>query len=188
VNAVADCLRDLWPIYASGRNTLAAIDNDIAAAILGEVRNELRSCQRRIHHCADQLNDEQLWWRTDESFNSIANLLLHLTGNIEQRINSILGGRPDCRDRPGEFSARGPIAKSELLARFDEVVERADGVLAGLSATRLLESHRFLKLRGEVEGTAVALIVQTLVHLGGHTQEIVALTRFRLRDAYRFML
>jgi uncharacterized damage-inducible protein DinB len=167
---------------------VAAIDNDISDALLGEVRNELRNCQRRIHHCVDQLNDEQLWWRADESFNSIANLLLHLTGNIEQRINSILGGRPDFRDRPAEFSARGPIARHELLARFDEAAERADGVLAGLSASQLLETHRFLKLRGEVEGTAVTLIVQTLVHLGGHTQEIVALTRLRLRDAYRFML
>jgi uncharacterized damage-inducible protein DinB len=167
---------------------MAAIDNDIAEAVLNEARNELRSCQNRIHHCVDQLNDEQIWWRTDESFNSIANLLLHLTGNIEQRINSILGGRPDFRDRPAEFSARGPIAKNKLLARFDEVVERADGVLAGLSASQLLETHRFLKLRGEVEGTAVSLIVQTLVHLGGHTQEIVAMTRLQLRDAYRFML
>lgn len=166
---------------------MAAIDNDLAEAIIGEVRNELRSCQRRIHHCVKQLNDEQVWWRTGEAFNSIANLLLHLTGNLEQRITSILGGRPDFRDRPAEFSARGPIAKAELLARFDEVVERADGVLAGLSAKRLLETHRFLKLRGEVEGTAVTLIVQTLVHLGGHTQEIVALTRLQLRDAYRFM-
>jgi uncharacterized damage-inducible protein DinB len=166
---------------------MAAIDDDLAQAITGEARGELRSCQRRIHHCVDQLNDEQLWWRTGEAFNSIANLVLHLTGNIEQRINSILGGRPDFRDRPSEFSARGRIAKAELLARLDETIDRADGVLAGLSATQLLETHRFLKLRGEVEGTAVTLIVQTIVHLGGHTQEIVALTRLQLRGAYRFM-
>jgi uncharacterized damage-inducible protein DinB len=166
---------------------MAAIDDDLAKAITDEARHELRSCQRRIRHCVVQLDDEQVWWRTGEAFNSIANLLLHLTGNIEQRINSILGGRPDFRDRSAEFSARGPIAKTELLARFDEVIERVDGVLAGLSATRLLETHRFLKLRGEVEGTAVTLIVQTLVHLGGHTQEIVALTRLQLRDSYRFM-
>jgi uncharacterized damage-inducible protein DinB len=166
---------------------MAAINIDLAQAITDEARHELRSCQRRIRHCVDQLTEEQVWCRTGEAFNSIANLLLHLTGNIEQRINSILGGRPDLRDRPAEFSARGPIAKAELLSRFDEVIERADGVLADLSATRLLEKHRFLKLRGEIEGTAVTLIVQTLVHLGGHTQEIVALTRLQLRDAYRFM-
>ncbi len=166
---------------------MAVIDNELAKSVVHEARGELRSCQKRIHHCVDQLSDEQIWWRAGESFNSIANLLLHLTGNIEQRINSTLGGRPDVRDRPAEFSARDPIAKKELLARFDEVVERADGVLAGLSAARLLEKHRFIKLRGEVEGTAVALVVQTLVHLGGHTQEIVALTRRQLSDTYRFM-
>src|SRR6185369_12984257 len=103
---------------------MAAIDDDLAKAITDEARGELRSCQRRIRHCVDQLTDEQVWWRTGEAFNSIANLVLHLTGNIEQRINSTLGGRPDFRDRPAEFAARGPIAKTELLARFDEVIER----------------------------------------------------------------
>ena len=166
---------------------MAALDDDIAQSLLCEARGELRSCQRKIRHCVAQLDEQQVWWRAGESFNSIANLLLHLAGNIEQRINSILGGGKDFRNRAAEFSDRGPIAKAELLARFDEVVERADAVLANFSPFRLLEKHRYRKLRGEVEGTAVTLIVQTLIHLGGHTQEIVALTRLQLQDDYRFL-
>jgi hypothetical protein len=42
-------------------------------------------------------------------------------------------------------------------------------------------------LRGEVEASVLAVILQTLVHVGGHTQEIVALTRQLLREEYRFM-
>jgi hypothetical protein len=41
-------------------------------------------------------------------------------------------------------------------------------------------------LAGEVEKTLLAIILNTLVHVGGHTQEIVALTRVQLRERYRF--
>ncbi len=42
-------------------------------------------------------------------------------------------------------------------------------------------------LRGDVEADVLTLILQTLVHLAGHSQEIVALTRRELGDAYRFL-
>ena len=42
-------------------------------------------------------------------------------------------------------------------------------------------------LRGDVEGTFLTLILHTVVHVGAHTQEIVAVTRLQLREAYQFM-
>ena len=60
-------------------------------------------------------------------------------------------------------------------------------MLASLPNERLLETRRFHMLRGDVERPVVRVILQTLVHLGGHTQEIVALTRLQLRERYRFM-
>jgi hypothetical protein len=42
-------------------------------------------------------------------------------------------------------------------------------------------------LQGPVERDATLVIVQTLVHLGGHTQEIVTLTRQQLGERYRFL-
>ena len=166
---------------------MAAADSGIGSALLVEARNELKSCHLKIRHCLAQLSDEQVWWRTGEGFNSIGNLLLHLKGNIGQRILSLIGGQQDNRNRATEFAERGPIAKAELLEGFDDVIERADAVLAGLSSSRLLETRRYQKLKGEVEGTVLILIIQTVVHLGGHTQEIVALTRLQLKDRYRFM-
>ena len=85
-----------------------------------------------------------------------------------------------------EFAERGPIAKTELLSRFDKTVKQADAVLAALPAAQLLETRRYQMLAGEVAKTLLAIIINTLVHLGGHTQEIVALTRLQLRERYRF--
>jgi uncharacterized damage-inducible protein DinB len=163
-------------------------DDETGQAYLAEARQQLHDCHRKIRHCLEQLSDEQVWWRAGDDFNSIANLLLHLNGNVGQRILSLIGGLPRERNRAQEFAERGPIAKAELLSRFDETVHQADDVLAALPAARLLETRRYEMLAGEVEKTLLAIILHTLVHLGGHTQEIVALTRMQLRERYRFQL
>jgi len=162
-------------------------DADVGAALLAESRKQLMACHARIRHCAEQLTDEQIWYRADEELNSIGNLLLHLDGNIRQRMLSLIGGEPDDRNRDQEFAEREPIAKARLLARFDETISRTDALLGGLSVDRLLETRRYRMLKGDVEGTLVTLILHTLVHLGGHAQEIVTLTRLQLRERYRFL-
>jgi hypothetical protein len=164
-----------------------ASDEHIAGETLAAARAELGECRRKIRHCVKQLTDEQLWHRAGESFNSIANLLLHLNGNLSERIVSLLGAAPLQRDRAAKFAERGPIAKAELLARLEGTFEQCDEVLSRLTPAQLLETCRFRMLHGEVERSKVRVLWQTLVHLGGHTQEIVALTRLQLREQYRFM-
>lgn len=159
----------------------------LSVEAIAAARTELAECRRKIRHCVDQLTDEQLWHRAAESFNSIANLLLHLNGNLAERIVSLLGGLPVERDRAAEFAERGPIAKAELVARLEGTLDRCEDVLSRLSAAQLLETCRFRMLRGEVERSKMRVLWQTLVHLGGHTQEIVALTRLQLGERYRFM-
>ena len=41
-------------------------------------------------------------------------------------------------------------------------------------------------LRGETEGAVQEIVLQTLLHLSGHTQEIITLTRLQLGEAYQF--
>jgi hypothetical protein len=163
-------------------------DNDrVAVAFLAAARSELALCRRRLEHCAAQLDDEQLWSRSGEGLNSIANLLLHVTGNLGERLLSVVGGREYRRDRQAEFDARGPLEKQQILQPLAEVFDAADAVLAALPADQLLKRCTFQMLQGPVERDAMLVIVQTLVHLGGHTQEIVTLTRQLLGERYRFL-
>lgn len=53
----------------------------------------------QIARCAALLSDEQAWWRPNEHCNSVANLALHLAGNIRQWIVAGLGGEAFARDR-----------------------------------------------------------------------------------------
>lgn len=158
------------------------ITQTVGQVYLAEMRRRLSECHERITHCLDQLNDAQVWWRPHESMNSIANLVLHLSGNLRQWIVSAVGGAADVRNRPQEFSAQGPISKNELLEQLNTVVTEADAALGRFDETQLLASRR---IQG-FDGTVLSAIFGCLTHLSGHTQEIIYITRLQLADAYRF--
>ena len=101
-------------------------DSAFVQNYLAVTRNELTAAQATIKHCLGQLSDDQVWQRPHASMNSIGNLLLHLCGNLRWKFRAVIGGLPDDRDRPREFSERGPIPKAELLRRLDEVVAATD--------------------------------------------------------------
>jgi uncharacterized damage-inducible protein DinB len=154
----------------------------IGKTYVAECRRRLAACHGKINHCLKQLNDTQVWSRPRESMNSIANLVLHLCGNVRQWIISGIGGEPDVRDRPKEFSERNPIPKDELIRRLDAIVRQADTVLAQVIDEQLLEPRR---IQGFDE-TVLSATFESLAHFNGHTQEIIYITRLQLGDAYQF--
>jgi hypothetical protein len=156
--------------------------DELAAVVGTEAANELASALARIKHCLGQLTDEQVWWRSHPSLNSIGNLTLHLCGNVWQWIVAGLGGAADVRDRPAEFSERGPIPKGELMYRLEAVVDEARAVLARQTARQLLEARR---IQG-FDVTGLKAIFDSVTHFRGHTQEIIGMTRLQLGDAYKF--
>src|SRR5262245_7522584 len=111
---------------------------ELAASVTAEAGRELSSALARIRHCLDQLTDEQVWWRPAESMNSVANLVLHLSGNLRQWVLAGLGGAPDVRDRPREFAETGTLSKGELQRLLEDTVSEARQVLGRLSAADLL--------------------------------------------------
>ena len=156
--------------------------DEMTAALGREASNELASALSRIKHCLDQLTAEQVWWRSQPAMNSIGNLLLHLSGNVRQWLVSGLGSVPDNRNRPAEFSERGPIPQDELYHKLDAVVDEAKTVLNQQKAGQLLEVRR---IQGNEESGLSALF-HSVTHFRGHTQEIVHMTRLLLGDAYQF--
>jgi hypothetical protein len=157
-------------------------NHSIGHAYIAAGRHRFAVCVQRIKHCLEQLNDSQVWWRPHESQNSIANILLHLCGNLKQWISAGVGGAPDARNRPLEFSERGPIAKEELVRRLDQTALEVDRILASVTDDRLLKIRR---IQG-FEETVLSAIFDTLAHFSGHTQEIVYITRLQLGDSYRY--
>src|ERR1051325_7980565 len=112
-------------MFARKPPSMQPTSEQLAAAVTAAASQELAKALDRIKHCLDQLRDEQIWHRESDSMNSIGNLILHLCGNVRQWIVAGIGGEKDIRQRPREFSERGPISKTELLRRLDEVVANA---------------------------------------------------------------
>jgi hypothetical protein len=151
-------------------------------AFLQAARSALARGLAKIRHCADQLDDTQVWQRPRAEMNSIANLLLHLSGNLRQWIVSGVGGSPDVRNRAAEFADRSMRPKAELLKELANVISQCDEVLAHVDPVALVETRR-------IQGFDIQLlsaIFDTVAHLQGHVQEIIHMTRFIKGDAYRF--
>lgn len=129
----------------------------------------------KIRACLEVLQDDALWWRPNEQSNSIGNLLLHLAGNIRQWIVSGVGGAPDTRTRQAEFDERGPIAREEVLRRFDAALRDADAVFAGLKVTSLDEDR---SIQGR-QTTVLHAIYHVVEHFSMHTGQIIYLTKQR---------
>lgn len=160
---------------------MKSAEHELAAAT-SAAAEELDAAARTIHHCLRQLTDEQVWWRPAASMNSIANLVLHMCGNVRQWIVAGVGGAVDNRDRPAEFSEQGPIPKDELLDRLDRTLIDAKAAMAGASGAELLRVRR---IQG-FETNGIGAIFHSVAHFRGHTQEIVHMTRCQLGDAYQF--
>lgn len=160
--------------------------NALGGVFATESRRQLAESVALIRHCLGQLDDEEVWVRPRADMNSIANLLLHLAGNLRQRFGSVINGEPDDRNRLGEFTERRAIPKAELLARFEASAAQADAILAELGPEQLVESRRYMLLAGPEEKSVLGIVLQALTHLNGHVQEILHLTRMQLGDRYAF--
>jgi uncharacterized damage-inducible protein DinB len=135
-----------------------------------------------IVKCLRQLSDEEIWWRPNEESNSAGNLVLHLCGNVRQWITSSLGGAEDLRERDLEFSERGPIPRSALIARLRKTVREACGVLERVSETSLSQKY-------EIQGfrvTKLGAVLHVVEHFAYHTGQIIFITKLKRGKDLKF--
>ncbi|MBV8519717.1 MAG: DUF1572 family protein [Acidobacteria bacterium] len=123
----------------------------------------------QIHAAVAGLTDEQLWWRPNESSNSIGNLLLHLTGSLNLYLNRNIGGFPFTRDRAAEFAERRALPKKDVLAMFDEMVASAVRTFDALTPARLSEPSP----EPAMHDLVIEDVVNVLSHLSTHVGQIV---------------
>ena len=136
----------------------------------------------KLLHCMEGLSEEDLWWRPNEVSNSIGNLVLHLCGNIRQWIVSSIGGVEFKRDRDGEFAARGPIPRAELIEALKQAVAEVDAVLARLDSRRLLDRLMIQKY----DVSTMQAVYHVVEHFGYHLGQILYIYKMRTGADPRF--
>jgi uncharacterized damage-inducible protein DinB len=78
--------------------------------------------RKRVHELVEPLPEDKIWRRPYHYGNSVGNLLLHLTGNLNYYIGAQIAKTGYVRQRDREFSDSGK-PKEELLRNFDQAVD-----------------------------------------------------------------
>lgn len=108
-----------------------------------------------------QYKDEiTLWVKRGEINNSSGNLALHICGNLQHFIGSVLLGNGYVRDRKFEFE--GKVNRDQVLSEIDETLEVVKSFFIEASTALYLEKYPL-----EVLGSEMS-IFYFLVHLHGH--------------------
>jgi uncharacterized damage-inducible protein DinB len=80
--------------------------------------------QQKVHELVQPLSTEQVWKQPFPYGNSIGNLILHITGNLNYYIGAQIANTGYIRHRDLEFGDSGR-PKDELLKGFDEAIATA---------------------------------------------------------------
>ena len=147
---------------------------DVAQSFLSESRAFLtEEYLPSIEACVARLNDQQIWSRSNESSNSIGNLILHLAGSTRYWATEVIGGTPIGRVRQKEFDQRDIIPIADLMPQLRAAVAEADARLASLTGPTLLETR---KTRNE-EFSVLWCAYHIVEHFALHTGQIQSITK-----------
>lgn len=153
---------------------LSSPSGQVGEALIREARHHLLEVSwPRLQKAVTTLDPGQLWLRANENTNSVGNLLLHLTGNLRQWVVSGLGGAKDERIRSREFSERGPLPGSVVMARLEKTLHEAAAVLDGLDPEHLLVKWR---IQGE-DVTGLQALVHVVEHFSYHVGQIAHIVK-----------
>ena len=151
--------------------------NLVADNFLAYASNRMKHSQGEIRRCVERLSEEQMWHRGGDYENSIANLLLHLAGNIRQWILHGIDNQPDVRERDAEFTLARSTDAADARRQFDATVDEALAVLATLDPDRLLEVIDPQPTGTWRHTTILEAIFKVVGHLEMHTGQIILLTK-----------
>jgi len=157
--------------------------NSLSTALLKEVEHRLfEESLPRILECLDKLTNDQVWWRPNETSNSIGNLVLHLCGNVRQWIGSGLGNLPDHRKRQTEFDERRVIDKETLKNELLNTMSMAKDIISKVPENELLQ----LRPVQTFEETGLTILIHVTEHFSYHTGQIAYITKMLTDKALGF--
>ena len=130
-----------------------------------------------INRCLDKLSEEQMWHRGADHENSIANLLLHLEGNLRQWFLHGIDGQPDVRIRDAEFAVSPSQRCAEIRRCFAATLAECRTVIGTLPPQRLLESIDPQPTGNWGPMTILEAIYRITGHLQLHQGQIILLAK-----------
>ena len=113
-------------------------------------------------------NEEDLWKLSGEIKNSAGNLALHLAGNLQYFIGTVLGNTGYVRDRDNEFNARN-VPREEIFSEIKSAKKVIEQVLPTLSQEALASQTSD---RMPFDATNEQFLLHLYGHLGYHLGQV----------------
>lgn len=156
--------------------------NDLANDFKQNAVFRIKESSRMIEKCAGKLTDEQWIRRPNSVTNSIANLLMHLQGNITQYVIASVGMENDDRKRDQEFAPLTMVGVKDSLQAFQLTLDKAISVIneadvEELQRKRIVQGFKF---------SGLGCVLHAVEHLSYHTGQIALLTKLLLNEETEF--
>jgi hypothetical protein len=148
----------------------------LGAHFLELVSQELNRIKVRAEKAIAQLaDDRRLHVKLDAESNSIAIIMMHLSGNMLSRWTDFLtaDGEKPSRNRNAEFEAPETMTRAELMTAWERGWACLFGALDALTPADLTATVR---IRGE-QFSAMEAIVRQFDHYASHIGQIVFLAK-----------
>lgn len=135
--------------------------------------------QKRTLSVIDQLNDTDLNWRPNESSNSIANLVVHIQGNVNERILNGIQQTSIIRNREEEFDIVIK-SKDELIDITKSTYKYVIETIQTMSDETWLRSQL---VRGK-ERTNLDILIQCATHFSEHLGQMMYIAKMLKNHDY----
>ena len=141
--------------------------------------DHFRMVQGEIHELTAPLSTSQLWERPYPYGNSVGNLLLHLTGNLNYYIGAEIAETGYVRHRDQEFAGGGK-SKEDLLKDFDDAIETVVSAIASQSDDDWSKPY---SATGTKLKDRFGMFLNCAAHASEHMGQIIYLQRELLRKS-----
>lgn len=133
----------------------------------------LQIFERDLNKLKDEISfykdEKSLWIVKNEISNSAGNLCLHLVGNLNHFIGTVLGNTGYVRNRENEFAAKN-ISREELVIEIEKTILVVTKTLNNLSSEDFEKDFPIQK-HGEIVKTDFMLL-HLLTHFNYHLGQI----------------
>lgn len=126
----------------------------------------------RIRELAMPLTEEQFWTKPFSYGNSFGHLVLHLTGNINYYIGSLIANTGYVRDRDHEFTDSHPPSKEDALKQLDAAVAMVMETIRGQSSDDWAKAYSAV---GTNCSNRLDIVVQCGAHMQHHIGQMIYL-------------
>ena len=150
-------------------------------AVLSLHRAKMQDLERRWVAVLRQLHDDEVNWRPNDVSNSIANLVVHVVGNLRQRFVSGIGNEADIRMRDEEFNTRERFTGTELIDMLTEQFGIVDRTLLDMTPRMLAQTY---ETQGRKQ-SGLDILFGAATHTSEHLGQVLFIAKMLLGERYQ---